>query len=146
VNVSPPFGGGHYIADKSAWVRAHRNALKDEWAEAMRNGQILTCQITRLEILYSAQSRQDFDQYEAELGVLQDLPITPEVCEAAIAALRSLAARSMGYHRVHIPDALIAACAAENQVGVLHYDRHFDRLQEVLEFESHWAAEAGTLY
>jgi hypothetical protein len=40
---------------------------------------------------------------------------------------------------------LIAAAAQEAAVGLLHYDRHFDRLAEVLHFRSVWLAPAGTL-
>lgn len=40
---------------------------------------------------------------------------------------------------------LIAAAAQEACVGVLHDDRHFDRLAEVLHFRSVWLAPAGSL-
>jgi hypothetical protein len=33
---------------------------------------------------------------------------------------------------------LIAACAQEAAVGVLHHDADFDRLADVLDFESRW--------
>ena len=42
-----------------------------------------------------------------------------------------------GYRQVSITDALIAAAAAEHgEPAVLHKDGHFDRLAEVLAFES----------
>jgi predicted nucleic acid-binding protein len=40
---------------------------------------------------------------------------------------------------------LIAAAAQEAGVGVLHYDRHYDRLAKVLNFESVWIAPPGSL-
>jgi len=40
---------------------------------------------------------------------------------------------------------LIAAAAQDASVGVLHYDAHFDRLAEVLDFESRWIAPPGSL-
>jgi predicted nucleic acid-binding protein len=46
---------------------------------------------------------------------------------------------------VSIADALIAAAAQENGLGVLHYDRDYDRLAEVPVFESRWIAPAGSL-
>lgn len=145
MSLPPAFGGGLFIADKSAWVRSHREPFRSDYQHALGGGQIVTCQITRLEILYSARTRVEFEALEYELAALRDLAITQTVCTAAIGALRELAARSDGYHRVNIADSLIAACAAENGVGVLHYDRHYDRLAEVLGFESRWAAVAGTL-
>jgi predicted nucleic acid-binding protein len=54
-----------------------------------------------------------------------------------MAVLGELADRGDGYHRVPITDALIAAAAAEHGgVAVLHRDSHFDRLAEVLAFQS----------
>jgi len=52
---------------------------------------------------------------------------------------------SAGAHRVRVPDALIAAAAAERGCGVLHYDQHFDRLATVLQFTSRWVASPGTI-
>lgn len=42
-------------------------------------------------------------------------------------------------------DVLIAACAQEAGISVLRYDAHFDRLAEVMGFESRWIAPAGSL-
>jgi predicted nucleic acid-binding protein len=61
-------------------------------------------------------------------------------------ALRKLSRKAgAGYHRAKLPDALIAAAAQQAGIGVLHYDRHYDRLAEVLHFDSRWIAPAGTL-
>ena len=59
--------------------------------------------------------------------------------------MRDLAAHSDGYHRISLPDYLIAAAAQEAAIGVLHYDHHYDRLQEVFRFESRWIAPAGSI-
>jgi predicted nucleic acid-binding protein len=141
----PPFGGGIFIADKSIWARSHREPVRDEWAEAIEARQIRTCNITTLELLYSARSRAEFEELEEELGALSNVPVTASVCRAALTAMRQLAGRSDGYHRVPIPDYLVAACAEDAGIGVLHYDGDFDRLTEVLSFESRWASPAGTL-
>jgi predicted nucleic acid-binding protein len=53
--------------------------------------------------------------------------------------------RAAGGHRVRVPDALIAAAAAERGFGVLHYDHHFDTLATVLTFTSQWVAPAGSI-
>jgi predicted nucleic acid-binding protein len=145
VNAEAPFGGGTFIADKSVWARAHRGVFGDEWDRALVGGQIATCHINSLELLYSTRSAADFAALEEELGALPSYPTTTATCEAAITALRELSARTDGYHRVMPPDALIAACAAEAGIGVLHYDHHYDRLAEVLAFESRWIAAAGSI-
>jgi hypothetical protein len=62
---------------------------------------------------------------------------TARFADAAAAAIRELAPRSDGYHRVPPTDALIAAAAAEyGGLAVLHRDGHFDRLAEALAFQS----------
>jgi len=39
----------------------------------------------------------------------------------------------------------VTAAAAERGIGVLHYDRHFDRLADVLGFRSQWVAPGGSI-
>jgi len=58
---------------------------------------------------------------------------------------RDLASDGPGQHRVPLADALIAAAAQDAGVEVLHYDHHYDRLAQVLNFESVWIASPGTL-
>lgn len=59
--------------------------------------------------------------------------------------MRQLAHRSAGAQRLPTVDYLIAAAAQEIGGAVLHYDRDYDTLAEVMEFESLWLAEAGSL-
>lgn len=134
-----------FIADKSAWKRARHPAVADAWRRAVAAGQIATCPIVNMELLYSARDAASFDDRERLLSALRDVPITRSVTNAAIAAMRDLVARRPLYHRVKLPDALIAAAAQDVGIGVLHYDRHYDRLAEVLQFESRWIAPPGTL-
>jgi predicted nucleic acid-binding protein len=146
--VTPPlaYDGRVYIADTSAWSRAAHPAAEKEWTVALRNRQIATCPIVKLELLYSARDGSDFDRLEALLGALRDLPITRSVTDAALAALRKLAHLQPLYHRsVKFPDLLIAAAAEDGAVGVLHYDAHYDRLTEVLDFESRWIVPPDSL-
>lgn len=119
--------------------------MKEDWSSALRKGQILTCPITALELLYSARTSTEFEELEAELSVLREVALTRSIVAAARAGFRELAAHSDGYHRLALPDLLVAACAQDAGVGVLHYDGEFDRLREVLNFESRWIAPAGTL-
>jgi len=61
-------------------------------------------------------------------------------------AQRALAhVRPLHHRSVNIADLLIAACAADAAIGVLHYDEDFDRLADVLAFESRWIAPRGSL-
>lgn len=143
--ASPPFGGGTFIADKSIWARSHRDPIRDEWAEALRNGQIATCSVTVLELLYSARTSAEFEALEEELSALRVIPVTESICRAAIGAMRVMADHSDGFHRIPVPDYLIGACAQDAGLGVLHYDHDFDRLAQIMGFESRWAADPPAL-
>lgn len=141
-----PFGGATFIADTSAWNRAAHPRVAGRWTTALRNRQIATCPIVNLELLYSARDREEFDDIAASLAQLRDVPLTRSVTTAAQRAYQELAAvRPRNQRSVRLPDLLIAACAQDSGIGVLHYDEDFDRLAEVLAFESRWIARRGSL-
>lgn len=66
-------------------------------------------------------------------------------CRSAEIAMRTLAHRSAGAHRILIVDYLVAAAAQEMGAAVIHYDRDYDTLATVMEFDSIWLAPAGTI-
>lgn len=140
-----PFGGKVLIADTSAWARASHPFIRDLWAAALRGRQIVTCSIVTLELLYSSRDAREFATVEAEQALLRDVPVATSAQRAAIGALRDLASDGPGQHRVPLADALIAAAAQDTGVEVLHYDHHYDRLAQVLNFESVWISSPGTL-
>ena len=112
----------------------------------MREGQIATCPIVNLELLYSARNADVFDELAAMLAQLRDIPLTRAATNSALRAQRELAhARPLFHRSVKLPDLLIAATAADVAVGVLHYDEDYDTLATVLEFESRWIAPRGSL-
>jgi predicted nucleic acid-binding protein len=136
--------GAPLLADGSAWARV--GAFADTWLDALDADRIVTCAVTHLELLYSARTRADVEQLDAELAHLREVPITRGTLAAAKRALLDLAARgSDGHHRVPPQDAIIAASAAEHGCAVLHYDAHYDRLADVLGFESIWCAPRGSI-
>ncbi|MDQ6776168.1 MAG: PIN domain-containing protein [Actinomycetota bacterium] len=99
-----------------------------------------------MELLYDAPNRERVEAVASALAGLREAPVTRSVTDAAISAVRGLAAHSSaGAHRVRVPDALVAAAAAERGCGVLHYDQHFDRLASELGFTSQWVAPAGSI-
>jgi predicted nucleic acid-binding protein len=90
-----------------------------------------------MEILYSARTSAEYAALDTQLSTLRMLRNDRAAADAAMAALEELAGRNDGYHRVPVTDALIAAAAADQGgLAVLHRDAHFDRLAEVLAFES----------
>jgi predicted nucleic acid-binding protein len=102
--------------------------------------------VVTLELLYDARSHEQVEQVATALAALRQAPITRTVTDSAISSIRELASRgSAGSHRVPVPDALIAAAAAERGFAVLHYNHHYDRLAEVLRFHSQWIAPQGSI-
>lgn len=112
------------LVDKSAFARGPLPAdPKDEHC---------LCAVTRLEILHSARSPAEYSAIEADLDCFRELRMDGETFAIALGAHRELAAR--GRHRISLPDLLVAACAQQHGADVLHVDRHFDTLAEVLVF------------
>jgi predicted nucleic acid-binding protein len=128
-----------FVADTSAWWRALTlpENLGQLLQDAIRGDRMLITPIVRMEILYSARTSTEFVSLESELDALRIVRNDRAVADAAAAAIRELAHRNDGYHRVPPTDALIAAAAAEHGgLAVLHRDGHFDRLAEALAFQS----------
>ena len=101
--------------------------------ETLELGEICVCAVVRLEVLYSARSAREYERIETDLDAFRELRIDAETIATAVSAQKDLSRR--GRHRVPIPDLLIASCAQQHQAGVLHHDRHYDALAEVLSFE-----------
>lgn len=112
------------LADKSALERAT--------PEMLELGEICLCAVVRLEVLYSARSSSDYQRIEHGLSAFRDLRMDAETIATAVSAQRELGQH--GRHRLPMPDLLIASCAQQHQADVLHVDRHYDVLAEVLSF------------
>jgi len=99
-----------------------------------------------MEMIFDAPNREAVERVATNMAGFRQAPITRSVTDAAIWAMRELAQKGgPGAHRVRVPDALVAAAAAERGFGVLHYDRHFDALATVLSFTSQWVAPPGAI-
>jgi predicted nucleic acid-binding protein len=145
VTASTATKRGVVIIDVSARSRGSSAAVAARLHAFEESNTVATCPIVTLERLYSARSKHEFAQVELSESRTRPIQLTRSIVHAAISALRDLAERSDGYHRVKITDALIAASAQEAGADVVHYDQHFDRLSEVLRFKSIWLAPAGSL-
>lgn len=119
--------------------------VRDLWREALFGDRMRVSPIARLEFLLSARDGDIFDELVEELSMMRSAPLTPSVIRGAEAGMRALAHRSAGSQRLPVVDYLVAAAAQELGAAVLHYDRDYDRLAAVMEFESVWLAPAGGL-
>lgn len=115
---------GLLLLDKSAYTRG---VDPNDYSETL-----CVCPVIELELLVSARSEAEYAAFEDALTALRSLRMDAQTFTTARAAQRELAA--LGRHRIPMPDLLIAACAQQHGAGVLHVDRHYDALAEVLDF------------
>lgn len=96
-------------------------------------------------MLFTAKDIATFDEWTRVLATVRPVAVTASMLRTAESAMRVLAAHSAGTHRLPIVDYFIAAAAQELGGGVLHYDHDFERLAEVMEFESVWLVPPGSI-
>lgn len=119
-----------WLLDKSAAARAGDPVIGAQLAELA--GLLHVCPIGELEQLYSARSADDYDVLREELHAAYVLaPAPPDIFERVLTLQRDLAHHHGLWHRTSIPDLLIAETAMHHGLGVVHVDRHFERIAEV---------------
>lgn len=137
------------LADTSAWVWSRRRAyprLRDTFDTALMDGELATCDMVRLELLYSARNPEEFAEIREELGALPDCPLAPEQWQRALWVYEQLSRRGGAHQRsVKHPDLLIAAAAEAAGVAILHYDEDYDRIAEITGQPTRWLASANSL-
>jgi predicted nucleic acid-binding protein len=137
------------LADTSAWIWSRRSAfpqLRAEFDAALVDGEIATCDMVRLELLYSARNAQDFAAIRDELSALPDCPIGSNQWQRALWVYEQLSQRGGAHQRsVKHPDLLIAAAAEAAGVAVVHYDEDYDRIAAITGQPTRWLAPRGTL-
>jgi predicted nucleic acid-binding protein len=121
------------LADTSAWtIRARRPDARELFVSLLEAGEIATCDIVKMELLWSVRDRDEFVARREDLDALRNAPIGPRVWRRAIDVFERLGSRGPIHHRqVAIPDLLIAAAAEAVGIGVLHYDRDFELIASI---------------
>jgi len=132
-----------YLVDKSALARAPHPVVGERLRRLAKSGMLVTCSIVDLEVLYSARSREDYDDIADELAGFEHISIDEMVMGRAGAIQRSLA--MIGQHRLPIPDLIIAAAAEAGEATVLHYDRDFERIAAVTGQPHEWVTTPGSI-
>lgn len=129
-----------YLLDKSAWVQTrHSTTAAAEVAAMIRRGRLAMSTPTALEVLYSARNKREYERDHQRLAALPWFDLT--LARDAVALQRTLAAR--GWHRLPLPDVVIAATAREHGLTVLHYDGDYERIAKVAEISHRWIVPRG---
>lgn len=134
-----------FLADKSALTRRDtRPQARAVIEPLLLAGEIATCGIVDLELLYSASSPAIYKRLAATLRALPRVPVTEAVLDRALEVQGRLATRSQ-HRAVPLPDLIVAACAESAQLTVLHYDADFDRVAEVTGQPVRWVLSRGSV-
>lgn len=119
-----------WLLDKSAAARIDQPAVAVSLGEL--SGQLWICPLGRLEQLYSARSASDYDLLLNQLDQGLHQAVTPDdLLDRAQLLQHDLAHHHGMWHRVAIPDLLIAETALHNDLGVVHVDGDYERIAEV---------------
>jgi predicted nucleic acid-binding protein len=132
-----------YLYDTSVIARRELPAIANMISGTIARGQAAVCPTVVMEVCYSARSSAEFERVRAWLDQMVLLTGDEEALLAAMDAHRLLARR--GQHRTPPADLVIAATAATHGAVLMHYDRDYERLAEVLGFRHRWVAPPGSL-
>lgn len=145
-SAASDWGNLPLVVDTSALMRGTHPEIQSAWNKALVSRQFRLSDAARLEILSTARNRAAFDDWARLLSAMRPVPLSAGVARAAEAAMHALAYRSAGAQRgIPVIDYLVAASAEAIGGAVLHYDRDYDRLAEVMEFESVWLVPPGSI-
>lgn len=133
-----------FIADTSAISRLRSASVDVRLAPLILAGDVATCSVVELEVLYSARSRSELRGTRERRASLPLVPMEQRDFERAADVMEALAAR--GQHRgVGIPDLLIAAAAERARLLLLHYDADFDTIASVTGQPVEWVVPRGSV-
>ena len=134
---------GRYIVDTSVASRAHLPQVRTRLLILADNDLLVGCSIVDLEVGCSARTARAHDLAREARSQIPLADIGQSTCDRAMDIQSVLAAK--GQHRLPIPDLLIAACALEHDLTVLHYDSDFDTIAAATGLRSQWVAPRGSL-
>lgn len=134
-----------YLVDKSALARLETSEdVRGALSSPLVAGEVATCGIVDLEVLYSARSPEHHGRLASALRALPRVRITEAIVARALDVQTRLAKRSQ--HRgIAPPDLLIAACAESAGLTVMHYDADYERIAEVTGQPVRWVVPRGSV-
>ena len=117
-----------YLIDTSALARVLLRQNTAEWDDRVAAGLVAICDITELEVLYSARSATDRARLKSALDAHYAwCPMPDGVYRRSRVIQEQLTTK--GEHRSAGPvDLLVAAAAEEAGLTLLHYDRDFETI------------------
>jgi predicted nucleic acid-binding protein len=119
-----------WVVDNSAATRKNDPVIRAQLTELA--GALYVCPVGQLEQLYSARSAHEYDAHVTALrGSFELIGAPLDIFERALRLQRDLAHHHGLWHRIPIPDLIIAETALYHALGVVHVDGDFARIAEV---------------
>ena len=136
-------GQGAVLADTSAWMLAHRvPKARELFLAAVDRGEVAWCWPVRYELMVDARGPEGIAAVDRTLEDLREIAVDRIVRRGVLSAMRELASiGSHGAHRLPLTDLTVAVAAQIAGLDVLHFDRHFERLGELLGVRTVWIAK-----
>lgn len=115
------------IIDTSVWIESFRpqcdKALGHHVKDLILNGQVLIPGIIKTELLRGAKNKKEYNRLNELLKGLEYLPVSEEFWEKLSVFSFELFRKGV---TVPLIDTYIALLCIENNISILHNDKHFD--------------------
>lgn len=135
-----------YLIDTSAAARILTNKrVREVWSQHLAEGVMGLCELTELEMLFSARSLLDRLENEALFAELFNSVPMPDGVYRRARAVQRMLTESGAQRSAGAVDLLVAATAELCGLTVLHYDNDFETVANVTGQPTRWLAKAGTL-
>ena len=136
-------GQGQVLADTSAWIVARRiPAARELFLAAIERADVAWCWPVRYELMVDARGSDGIAALDQTMERLREIAVDRAVQRGVLSTMRELAgAGPHGAHRLPLTDLIVAVAAQQSGLAVLHHDRHFERLADLLGIRACWITE-----
>lgn len=132
-----------YLLDTSVLTRLRISAVRARIKELLLQGTPSVCQMSLLEMGFSARSGDEWRSIQAAFDVFEIVTVTDDDQLEALRVQRELA--ELGLRGRKIADLLIAACSARCRATLLHYDSDFEHIASVTGQKTEWVLPRGSI-
>lgn len=109
---------------------------------AVGRGEVAWCWPVRYELSVDARGPEGLAAVDRTLEGLREIAVDRTVQRGVLSTMRDLARTgSHGAHRPPLADLTVAVAAQRSGLDVLHHDRHFERLGQLLGVRTPWIAQ-----
>lgn len=137
-------GVARYLIDKSAFARLHLPSVREELEPLMTRGLVGMCDVTELEMLFSARNTQERARMREQLSAAMIRVDMPDDLWRQASDIQEALTGGAQHRSASIPDLLVAATGRAHDLEILHYDRDFDTIARHTEQPTRWIVPAGT--